>query len=171
VLAFFGAFFEHVADHPLGDRKQTLRRAVQEAYDREGITRDPATHDRESPTVRAVIAVLEDRLDEPPAFGYGTEAERESVRGDAQTLLTELRPSFRDGGDLANLAQPTELELESDVLYLDLHQAEGARGRTETSLMMQVLFNAVYERAKGTDRRVVSAIDAAHYLLHDAASL
>ncbi|MFB6362098.1 MAG: VirB4 family type IV secretion system protein [Halobacteriales archaeon] len=171
VLAFFGTFFESVADHPLGDRKQTLRRAVQEAYDRMGITRDPATHARESPTVRDVIEVLEDFLEDPTAFGYATEAERESVRGDAQTLLTELRPSFRAEGDLANLAQPTDLDLEADVLYLDLHQEEGARGRTETSLMMQVLFNAVYERAKGTEDRVVFAIDEAHYLLNDASSL
>jgi hypothetical protein len=37
--------------------------------------------------------------------------------------------------------------------------------------MMQVLFNAVYERAKGTDKRVVFAIDEAHYLMNDATSL
>jgi len=36
---------------------------------------------------------------------------------------------------------------------------------------MQVLFNAVYERAKGTDKRVVFAIDEAHYLLSDSPSL
>ncbi len=34
-----------------------------------------------------------------------------------------------------------------------------------------MLFNAVYERAKGTDKRVVFAIDEAHYLLNDATSL
>jgi type IV secretory pathway VirB4 component len=37
--------------------------------------------------------------------------------------------------------------------------------------MMQVLFNAVYERAKQTDKRVVFAIDEAHYLMNDATSL
>lgn len=37
--------------------------------------------------------------------------------------------------------------------------------------MMQVLFNAVYERAKGTDSRVVFAIDEAHYLMNDTTSL
>jgi hypothetical protein len=37
--------------------------------------------------------------------------------------------------------------------------------------MMQVLFNAVYERAKGTDKRVVFVIDEAHYLMNDATSL
>jgi len=171
VLTFFETFFEHVAANPLADRKQTLRRAIQEAYERQGITKDPATHDNESPTVRDVIAVLEDILDTPEDFGYATEGEQEKVQSDAQTLLTDLRPSFREGGDLANLAQRTSFDLDSPVLYLDLHQEEGATGRSETSLMMQVLFNAVYERAKGTDKRVVFAIDEAHYLLNDATSL
>jgi len=171
VLTFFETFFEHVASNPLADRKQTLRRAIQEAYGRQGITRDPSTHDRQSPTVRDVIAVLEDLLENPAEFGYATDGEQEHVERDAQTLLTDLRPSFREGGDLANLAQPTEFDLDSSVLYLDLHQEEGATGRSETSLMMQVLFNAVYERAKGTDKRVVFAIDEAHYLMNDATSL
>lgn len=171
VMTFFETFFEHVATSPLGDRKQTLRRAVQEAYERRGITSDPATHDRESPTVSDVITVLEDLLDDPASFGYATEGEQESVRGDVQSLLKDLRPSFRADGDLANLTRPTEFDLDSPVIYLDLHQEEGARGRSETSLMMQVLFNAVYERAKGTTKRVVFVIDEAHYLMNDATSL
>jgi len=171
VMAFFETFFTNVATNPLGDRKQTLRRAVQEAYERQGITRDPGTHDNPSPTVRDVIEVLEAFLDDPAAFGYVTDGEAESVRQDAQSLLKDLRPSFRDGGDLANLARPTDFDLDSRVIYLDLHQEEGTQGRTETSLMMQVLFNAVYERAKGTDRKVVFAIDEAHYLMNDSSSL
>ena len=171
VLTFFETFFTHVATNPLAGRKQTLRRAVQEAYERQGITRAPSTHDRESPTIRDVIAVLEDMLADPTEFGYATAGEQENVQGDAQSLLTDLRPSFREGGDLANLAAPTEFDLDSSVLYLDLHQEEGATGRSETSLMMQVLFNAVYERAKGTDKRIVFAIDEAHYLMNNATSL
>jgi len=171
VLTFFETFFEHVAGNPLDDRKQTLRRCVQEAYEQQGITRDPATHDNPSPTVRDVISVLEALLDDPGGFGYATEGEQESVRADAESLLIDLRPSFRDGGDLENLAEPTEFDISNDVVYLDLHQEEGTRGRSETSLMMQVLFNAVYERAKQTDKRVVFAIDEAHYLLNNATSL
>ncbi|MDX1744846.1 MAG: transfer complex protein, partial [Halobacteriales archaeon] len=136
-----------------------------------GITRDPATHDRESPTIADVIGVLEDMGERPERFGYPTAGEQVGVREDARSLLKDLRPSFRDGGDLANLARPTEFDLDANVIYLDLHQEEGARGRSETSLMMQVLFNAVYERAKQTDKRVVFAIDEAHYLMSDATSL
>jgi hypothetical protein len=171
VMTFFETFFEHVANNPLGERKQTLRRAVQEAYERRGITRDPSTHDRESPTVTDVIAVLETLLEDPRAFGYETAGEQDSVRADTQSLLKNLRPSFRADGDLAHLAQPTAFDLDSKVVYLDLRQEEGSRGRSETGLMMQVLFNAVYERAKATDRRVLFVIDEAHYLMSDATSL
>jgi len=97
VMTFFETFFAGVADSPLGQRKQTLRRAVQDAYEQQGITRDPSTHGNPSPTVQTVISVLEDMLDSPAEFGYATEAEQESVRGDAQSLLKDLRPSFRDG--------------------------------------------------------------------------
>lgn len=171
VMAFFETFFTHVANNPLEDRKQTLRRAVQESYQRQGITRDPETHSHPSPTVREVIAVLECLLDDPSSFGYATDGEQASVRDDAQSLLKDLRPSFREGGDLANLAQSTDFDLDSNVIYLDLHQEEGARGRTETSLMMQVMFNAVYERAKQTDKQVIFSIAEAHYLMADSTSL
>ena len=52
-----------------------------------------------------------------------------------------------------------------------LHQEEGAHGRADKSLMMQGLFNAVYERAKAASNRVIFVIDEAHSLMHDAASL
>ena len=171
VLSFFETFFKHVADHPLGERSQTLRRATQEAYRRQGITRDPSTHAKQSPTIWDVISVLESFADEPGEFGYATEGEKQAVREDAESLLKDLRPSFREEGALANLAQPTEFDLDSKVIYLDLHQEEGAQGRAETSLMMQVLFNSVYERVKHTEKKVVFIIDEAHYLMNDASSL
>jgi len=171
VMTFFATFFEHVADHPLGERNQTLRRAVQEAYEKRGITRDPETHTRDSPTIHDVITVLEEMVEDPDEYGYVTDGEQEAVQSDAQSLLKDLRPSFREGGELENLARPSEFDLDSKVIYLDLHQEEGTRGRAETSLMMQVLFNSVYERVKQTDKRVVFCIDGAHYLMNDAVSL
>ncbi|WP_136689206.1 VirB4 family type IV secretion system protein [Halorhabdus amylolytica] len=171
VMTFFATFFEHVADHPLGERNQTLRRAVQEAYEKRGITRDPETHSRDSPTIHDVITVLEEMVEVPEEYGYVTEGEQEAVQSDVQSLLKDLRPSFREGGELENLARPSEFDLDSKVIYLDLHQEEGTRGQAETSLMMQVLFNSVYERVKQTDKRVVFCIDEAHYLMNDAVSL
>jgi hypothetical protein len=171
VMTFFATFFDQVADHSLGERSQTLRRAVQEAYNAQGITRDPTTHSRESPTIQDVIDVLEGMVEDPESYGYATTGEQEAVRTDAQSLLKDLRPSFREDGELANLARQSEFNLDSKALYLDLHQEEGTQGRAETSLMMQVLFNSVYERAKQTDKKVVFCIDEAHYLMNDAVSL
>jgi hypothetical protein len=170
VMTFFETFFEQVAGNALGDRKQTLRRAVQETYERAGITRDPATHAADSPTIPDLVAVLEDLLADPGRFGYATAPEREAVGEDARELLTDLRPSFCPDGDLQNLAQHTGFDTDADVLYLDLNQEEGAGGRGDTHLMMQVLFKTVYERAKATSDRVLFAIDEAHYLLGDEAS-
>ncbi len=171
VMSFFETFFETVAGNPLGERTQTLRRAVQDAYERQGITKELSTHTRASPTVRDVLAVLEDMIATPASFGYRTEAEQARVQSQAESLLIDLRPSFRRGGDLAHLSRPTEFAFDSNVLYLDLQQGEGTRGQHRTSLMMQVLFKAVYERAKRTDKRVVFVIDEAHYLLGDSTSL
>jgi hypothetical protein len=171
VLGFFETFFEAVALNPLEGRTQTLRRAVQETYEQAGITRDPQTHARESPTIRDLLRVLEALQDNPEAYGYVSSGEQSNVQRDAQSLLTDLRPSFREGGDLSHLASPTDFDLDAPVLYLDLHQEEGARSRGETTLLMQVLFNAVYERAKQSDKRVVFVIDEAHYLLSEAGSL
>jgi|GEM_PF-4189143 len=63
-------------------------------------------------------------------------SEQESVQSEAESFLIDLRLSFREGGDLSNLAGPTEFDISNDVVYLDLHQEEGTRSRTETSLMI-----------------------------------
>lgn len=171
VMTFLATFFKEIADNPLGGRSQTLRRAVQEAYQEKGITRDPDSHTKESPTIRDVISALERFAREPGSYGYVTEGERSAVREDAESLLKDMRPSFRPNGELANLATPTEFDLSSRFIYLDLHQEEGLQGKSETSLTMQVLFNLVYERVKQSDRKVLFVIDEAHYLMNDAASL
>jgi hypothetical protein len=102
--------------------------------------------------------------------GDATQDERESLRDDARSLLTDLRPSVRSDGALATIAAPPQVDLDAPVISLDLHPEEGSRGRTATSLMVQMLFTAVSDRATGTDERVV-VIDEVHSLLDDAAAL
>jgi len=60
-----------------------------------------------SPTIPDVIEVLETMVETPAEFGYATAGEQESVRSDAESLLKDLRPSFRDGGELDNLSKPS----------------------------------------------------------------
>jgi hypothetical protein len=80
----------------------------------------------------------------------------------------DLAP-FREGGEYANLARETKIDLsESDVLYLDMQQIEG---KQKTGLMLQLVLRSVYERAKQTDKKVIFAIDEAHYLMQNEASL
>lgn len=97
-MAFFSLFFESMANNPLSECTQTLRRCVQAAYGRQGIERDPATHSRPSPTVQTVIEVLKDVVEDPTALGYELDVEQDAVREAVQSLLVDLRPSVFGGG-------------------------------------------------------------------------
>lgn len=171
VSTFFEGFFKQIANNPLKERTQTLRRAVQEAYHQQDITSDPTTHDNPSPTVLDVFDALEALTHEPARFGYATEGEQQSVQAEAESLLKDLRPSFGEAGAFRDLARPTEFDLSADALYIGLQQAEGVGGEAELSLRMQVLFNSLYEQIKQTDQRVLLVVDEAHYLINDAPSV
>lgn len=89
-------------------------------------------------------------------------------QGHATGLKIALQP-FRAGGPLGHLGKPTDIDISgSDVVYLDL---EANDTDSETSLMTKVLFNAIYERAKTTDKRVILPIDEAWRLLKNSESL
>jgi hypothetical protein len=67
------------------------------------------------------------------------------------------------------LGRHTEVKIGgADVVYLDMQQIEGEQ---KTGLMLQLLLHAVYEQAKQTDKRVIFAIDEAHYLMQSKATL
>ncbi len=154
----------------LGDRRTTLETAIEEAYDRQGITDDIATHDNESPTLRDVLDILEEMVADPEEFVVRTDEERRKIAADATWLIDQLR-TFSEGGRYENLGRSTEFDLRDEKLvYLDLSQQEGTLGGS-TSLMMQLLITLVYERAKETDKEVVFVIDEARYLMQDASSL
>lgn len=169
VMSFFETYFE-MRNDPLEEKRGTLENAVTEAYNRKGITSDPETHGRESPTVTDVINVLMEMAEEPGNFSLSeSEQEMRKIELNASDLLIGMQP-FTEGGEFENLSKQTEIDItDSKVVYLDLQQQETRGG---TGLMMQLLFNAVYERAKeATDKRVVFAIDEARYIMKDAANL
>jgi hypothetical protein len=86
----------------------------------------------------------------------------------ASGLKIALQP-FRPGGTLGHLGQPTDIDItDSNVTYLDFQASDT---ETEMSLMTKVLFNAIYERAKTTDKRVVLPIDEAWRLIKNSESL
>jgi type IV secretory pathway VirB4 component len=154
----------------LGDRRTTLELGLKLAYRRNDITGDISTHGNPSPTIRDMINVFDDMVDEPESFVVRTDEEAEKIREDATWLLDQLRP-FEEEGRHANLGKSSEFDIRNEkVIYLDLAQQEGSVG-SSTALTMQLLISLVYERAKETDKEVVFVIDEARYIMQDAASL
>ncbi|WP_207589900.1 VirB4 family type IV secretion system protein [Halomontanus rarus] len=169
VMSFLSNYFS-LRGIQLGDRRTTLENAIETAYARNGITDDIATHDNESPTMRDVLDILEEMVDEQESFVVRTDKEAGKIQSDATWLIDQLRP-FAEGGRYENLGQHTEFDIRDEkVIYLDLAQQEGSLGGS-TSLVMQLLITLVYERAKETDKEVVFVIDEARYLMQNASSL
>ena len=179
VMGFFATYFAHLDSTGEGLNKQEhaiLSDAVHEAYRRQGIDKDPATHSNESPTILDVFAILGEMAEDMPTFVDNaasdltdvTSKEADRWEGRAADLRIAMRP-FTGEGEFANLAGQSEISLEGEkITYLDLQQGEADR---EIALMLQLLFDTVYERAKQTDKRVILAIDEAHYLMQSEGSL
>ncbi|MFP4074820.1 MAG: VirB4 family type IV secretion system protein, partial [Actinomycetota bacterium] len=172
VMEFIQAFFA-MEGMSLTGKRGVLSVAIKEAYRRQGITPDPTTHHNESPTFRDVLDVLDEISKHPAEYVGGEPDTVPDIEADlwlkrAGQLRMDMAP-FREGGEYANLARETEIDLTgSDVLYLDMQQIEG---KQKTGLMLQLVLRAVYERAKQTDKKVIFAIDEAHYLMQNEASL
>jgi hypothetical protein len=179
VMGFFTTYFAHIDSTGDGLDKQEhaiLSDAVHEAYRRRGITTDPSTHGNESPTIQDVFAILGEMAEDMQAFTENAVSELTEVKPKeadrwedrAADLRIAMRP-FTGDGEFANLTGESEIDLEGEkVTYLDLQQGEADR---EIALMLQLLFDTVYERAKQTDKRVILAIDEAHYLMQSEGSL
>ncbi|MFC6862631.1 VirB4 family type IV secretion system protein [Halomicroarcula sp. GCM10025817] len=154
----------------LGDRRTTLELGLKRAYKRNGITDDISTHDNPNPTIRDMMDVFEDMVDEPEEFVVRSDEEAGKIKEDATWLLDQLRP-FEDDGRHANLGQASDFDIRDEkVIYLDLAQQEGSVD-SSTALTMQLLISLVYERAKVSEKEVVFYIDEARYIMQDAASL
>lgn len=168
VMGMFDTY-ANIENVELDDERFFLQDAVRTAYEWNGITSDPATHHRESPTLQTVFEVLDDMEQNPGEYAVmAQDADIDDVAEAARDLATFLRP-FREGGQYENLAQPSEFDLQNeDIIYLDLSQQEQAGG---TSLMMQLLFSMVYERAKETPKNVIFVIDEAQKIMKNSTSL
>ncbi len=154
----------------LGDRRTTLELGLKRAYKRNGVTDDISTHDNPSPTIRDMMDVFEDMVDDPEEFVVRSDEEAGKIKEDATWLLDQLRP-FEEGGRHANLGQESDFDIRDEkVIYLDLAQQEGSVD-SSTALTMQLLISLVYERAKVSEKEVVFYIDEARYIMQDAASL
>ena len=183
--SFFESFFD-MRGEELGEKWTTLQRALRTAYTECGIDLDnPDTHGRQSPTIREDVipillemvtdveehSIIQDIIDDEDAIKEvlnAAEEVTEEERRRAAELLLAMEP-FLEGGALANLGTSSDFDIEDeDVVWLDLQQQESRGG---LGLMMNLLFSAVYERAKQTDKQVIFAIDEARYIMRDKAAL
>ncbi|UIO99750.1 DUF87 domain-containing protein [Halobaculum sp. CBA1158] len=155
-----------------------LRRAVRLAYLRHGITPDVSTHHNDSPTVQTVLDVLRafadgnspsEFMDVPPEhepfiesieMAEGSEA-GQKVADHAHNVLLGLE-DFQEGGQNQNLNGESNVQLHDRVVQFDLSQARTQGG---TPLMMHVVLDWLFQRARANDGKTLVVIDEAHYML------
>jgi hypothetical protein len=170
LIDFFDMLFQ-IQDRELGESRDILSMAVEETYERSGITKDPSTHSKQSPTIRDLVGVLREMESEPTEFvEVNSEDSKlvERMEEEASRLVFALN-EFEDGGQYENLGKESSLDLkDEDVVYFNLRQQEGSGS---LGLMMHLLLSEVYERAKDTEKKVLFCIDEAHYIMSDARSL
>jgi len=76
----------------LGDRRTTPNSALSAPTKRNDITDDISTHGNPSPTIRDMMDVFEDMVDDPEEFVVRSDEETGKIREDATWLLDQLRP-------------------------------------------------------------------------------
>lgn len=171
-LKSLGDFFEMYFSKRgvnLGEAKSVLDRAVALTYEQAGISREIETHSNDSPTILDLMDNLRDMTNNPEDHvDIKSEDHIKRVEEYASNVLLGLE-QFKEGQELHNLAQPTEIDIEQeDLVYFDLSQLQGTG---DVGLMMHLLLNKVYNVSKRTEDKVLFAIDEAHYLMEDAESL
>jgi ERCC4-type nuclease len=156
------------------DKQGTWRTAIQEAYHRRGITDNPETHHKDSPTFADdVFPIFEEMVNQPEEFLRDAladvELSKEERRKTANSILQNDIGALEEGGEFEHLSQATDIDLQNiDVLYLDLQNYES---ETTAGLMMGPLLTAVLEQAKEIDEPMALAMDEFHYMLHNSSSL
>jgi len=173
VLAFFVALHaESDASDGLdaGDRA-VMSRAITKAYADVGITKDPTTHSRASPLPEDVDRILGEYAEDATTALGDDASDRELEKwADRAAELRMPMQLFRDGGRFDHLNQPTNIGLGRDgkrIVLLDIQQSEGSE---EMPLIMKLLFDAIYERAKAPGR-MIAAFDEVHKLLQNPGGL
>lgn len=167
---FFTRFFS-MADDPLdAQQRAILSEAVKKAYTDAGITQDPKTHSKDSPTVTDVREIIADMNRNPEKYAETqTENMISKIRNTSSELAIQLKP-FKQGNRYHNLARPTSIDLSGNpITYIDM-KAVSARSET-LGLMMQLLFSLIYQEAKQVENKYMMAIDEAHKVLRNTDSV
>lgn len=168
VMAFLQTFFDQ-RNIDISDKRGVLERAIKDAYNSAGITSDPTTFDRESPTLTDVLRTLRQITEHPDDFSFSESgAEVDALEESASHLLIHLRP-FMDGGPLHNFSRETEIAIDpTEVTYLDIESH--LMGECAPDLTLQALELLTYETAASTPGKFIFAADDAHRLAETPSS-
>jgi hypothetical protein len=149
----------------------TLNAAVPFTYKEAGIKRRPDTHTAESPIIDDLDETLYYIENSAKEFlreiDYPhTDRAVDKFKESATTLRMGLQP-FRGNGQYSHLNGQTSVDLDNRLTLLSLEQSE----ESETlPFEMTLLFDLLYEYNKRPGR-TINAIDEAHQLLQNPASL
>lgn len=154
----------------IGTELVILEEAIWTAYDNAGIKKDFDTHDNDSPTLTDVREILGEAATDATVIGdVPSEGQANEIEETAGRLHTMLRPFVN--GEYENLGKPSDVDIDgNDFVYVDLSPQESSEGGG-AGLMMQLLFQILYEKAKTTPKEVIFIIDEAQFMLKDGASL
>src|SRR5699024_7204508 len=151
---------------PFEDKQGTWRKAIKKAYRGRGITSNPDTHDRDSPTfaddvfpiflemIRNPENHVEDELDD-------VDLSIDELQKTANDIYQNDIGALKEDGEFAHLSQETSSpDLQHiEVLYHDLQNYES---ETTAGLMMGPLLTAVIELDKDLDEPIALATEAFH---------
>lgn len=171
-LTFIESYYE-LENLALGEKRGIWQQAIRKAYRDNGITRDPATHSNESPTLQDVLAIIRDIARSPEE--YVDEELQDDSRSKADLkeraiaiVNNDIEP-FAEGESYHHLTKKTEIDISGeDVIYLDLKRY---RNDGRAGLMMQLLVSQIHEQTKASDVPTQMALDEAHHMMKDSTNL
>lgn len=172
--SFIETYYEMEPGITYDNRKGTWEQAIKLSYEWAGITEDPDTHDRPSPTISTVLWFIRDMANNPGSYVDDAVEDNEKAKNDREKTAVEIINNdiepFKAGGEYHNLTKPTDLDIEEGgFLYLDLNQYENDH---ETGgLMMQLLISQIYELTKDSSHPTITAFDEARYMFSNTADL
>lgn len=157
-----------------------LTRIFHLAYLRYGITEDKSTHGNPSPYLQVVLDMLEllsngeslenffefkDHVDNPDQLWPAVENISDRMRSDHSQLADDLLlalESFQENGTNSNLNGPTNVALDSRIVTFDMSAFSDSGSMP---LIMHVMLDWAYQRAKGTPNPMEVVFEEVHYLL------
>jgi hypothetical protein len=192
VIEILKTYLEQKDDPMTAGEEGVLSVAIHYAYLKRGITRDPATFDRESPIMDDVIegieilkdggidedelrtAVPKTAMPDGGELATGVEEAVSTLTSPPEryvTLAKQLQPkfeSFKAGNINANLNGQTNISLGSRIVVFDM-QSFSDTG--EMPLIMHAMLSWAFGEARRSDLRTDVTFEEAHYLLRREGAL